>query len=293
MMSRLLAGTTLFFALWPLFFNDRRGIGTPNPQWQQTSIPAYSVLRSPQRDSTTILWPFFNYVDDREKKYREWDAPWPLIVFARGEGKTTTRIWPFYSRAANATQEKRFYLWPIYKSNRVLSAPLDRRRDRICFFLYSDLKEKNTETGAVRRRIEFLPFFTHHRDFNGNSRLQILAPLEPFVPTSKSLARDWSPLWSVWRAEKNPRPVPRANRCCGTYTGAKPRPPLKSARSCSAFSSINPVPKASICVCFIFPWVGRAPGRAARQVPRRQRPTSPEAPGEPYCGARGDSERLI
>jgi hypothetical protein len=202
---KTIGGHDAFFALWPLFFNDRRGIGTPNPEWQQTSIPAYSVLRSPQRDSTTILWPFFNYVDDREKKYREWDAPWPLIVFARGEGKTTTRIWPFYSRAANATQEKRFYLWPIYKSNRVLSAPLDRRRDRICFFLYSDLKEKNTETGDVRRRIEFLPFFTHHRDFNGNSRLQILAPLEPFVPTSKSVARDWSPLWSVWRAEKNPR----------------------------------------------------------------------------------------
>ena len=38
-------------------------------------------------------------------KYREWDAPWPLIVFARGEGKTTTRVWPLYSRAHNATLE--------------------------------------------------------------------------------------------------------------------------------------------------------------------------------------------
>jgi hypothetical protein len=61
------------------------------------------------------------------------------------------------------------------------------------------------ETKAVRRRVECLPFFTHRRDFNGNSRLQILAPLEAFVPTSKSFARDWSPVWSVWRAEKNPR----------------------------------------------------------------------------------------
>ena len=84
------------------------------------------------------LWPFFNYVDDRGKKYREWDAPWPLIVFARGEGKNTTRVWPFFSHARAPTVESGFYLWPIYKYNRMHSAPLDRQRTRICFFLYSD-----------------------------------------------------------------------------------------------------------------------------------------------------------
>ena len=121
-------------------------------------------------------------MDDREKKYREWDAPWPLIVFARGEGKTTTRVWPFFSHAHNATLESDFYLWPIYKYNRVHSAPLDSRRTRICFFLYSDLTEKNTETEAARRRVDFWPFFTYRRDFNGNSRLQVVALLEPFLP---------------------------------------------------------------------------------------------------------------
>jgi hypothetical protein len=202
---KTISGHDSFFALWPLFFNDESGIGTTNPQWQQGSIPAYCLLRSPQRDSTTIIWPFFNYIDDREMKYREWDAPWPLIVFARGEGKTTTRVWPLYSRAHNATLESEFYLWPIYKYNRQNSDQLDRRRTRICFYLYSDLKEKNTETDATLRRIDFWPFFTHRHDFNGNSRLQILAPLEPILPASKSIERDYSPLWSVWRSENNPR----------------------------------------------------------------------------------------
>src|SRR5208283_6079157 len=119
-----------FFALWPLYFNNRTGIGTTNEGRELTSIPAFSVLRSTNRDSTTVIWPFFNYVDDREKKYHECDAPWPLIVFARGEGKTTTRVWPFYSQAHNATQESAFYLWPIYKYNRLNSAPLDSRHTR-------------------------------------------------------------------------------------------------------------------------------------------------------------------
>ena len=198
-------GHDSFFALWPLFFNTRSGIGTTNTQWQQASIPAYSLLRSPQRDSTTIIWPFFNYVDDREKKYREWDAPWPFIVFARGEGKTTTRVWPLFSQAHSPKLESAFYLWPIYKYNRVKSPPLDSQRTRICFFLCSDRTEKNTETAATRHRVDFWPFYTYRRDFNGNSRFQLFAPLEPLLPGNKSIERDYSPLWSFWRSEKNPK----------------------------------------------------------------------------------------
>jgi hypothetical protein len=198
-------GHDSFFALWPLFLKDTSGIGTTNEERRLISIPAFAKLRSPARDSTTVIWPLFNLVDDREKKYREWDAPWPLIVFARGEGKTTTRVWPFYSRARNATLESDFLLWPIYKRNLVHSAPLDSRRTRICFFLYYDLLEKNTETGLARRRVDLWPLFLHHRDFNGNSRLQVLALLEPFMPSSKGIERNYSPLWSVWRSEKNPK----------------------------------------------------------------------------------------
>ena len=202
---KTIGGHDSFFALWPFFFNHRNGIGTPNPEWQQASFPAYSLLRSPQRNSTTVIWPFFNYVDDREKKYHEWDAPWPLVVFARGEGKTTTRVWPFFSQAHNDKLESSFYLWPIYKYSGVHSAPLDSHQTRIGFFLYSDLTEQNTDTGKFRRRVNCWPCYSYHHDFNGNTRLQVLAFLEPFLPASKSVERDYSPLWSVWRSAHNPR----------------------------------------------------------------------------------------
>jgi hypothetical protein len=150
-----------------------------------------------------VIWPFFSYVDDRDKKYREWDVPWPFWVFARGEGKTTTRVWPFYSKAHSPTLESDFYLWPIYKYNAVNAPPLDRRRHRILFFLYSHLTNRNTETGAYMQRQDLWPLFTHHRDFDGSTRLQILALLEPFVPGAHKIERDYSPVWSVWRSEKN------------------------------------------------------------------------------------------
>src|SRR6266404_5073648 len=170
-----IGGHDKFFVLWPFFFNQTTGLGTSKVIWQQASLPTFHLQRSPQRDQTTVLWPFFSYINDREKKYREWEAPWPFFVLARGEGKTTTRFWPLFSHAHSSTLESDFYLWPIYKYNRVHSDPLDRHRTRILFFLYSDVAQKNTETGAAQRRVDFWPLFTYHRDFDGSSRLQIAA----------------------------------------------------------------------------------------------------------------------
>ncbi len=202
---QLIGGHDKSFIMWPLYFDTKAGIGTANPEHNRGSIPFFAYLRSPQRDSTTVLWPFFSHIDDREKKYREWELPWPFVVFARGEGKTTDRVFPFFSRSHSPILESDFYMWPIYKFNRVHSDPLDRKRTRICYFLFSKVIEKNTETGADRRRMDLWPLFTYHKDFNGNSWLQILAPLEPLVPNNKSIERDYSQLWSLWRSQHNPR----------------------------------------------------------------------------------------
>jgi hypothetical protein len=142
---------------------------------------------------------------DRGKQYEEWDAPWPLIEFARGPGKTTSRVFPFFSHAHSDILEDNFYLWPVYKYDRIHAPPLDRRRTRIVFFLFSDTLEKSTETGVSKRMTSMFPLFTRRREFNGNTRLQLLAILEPFTPGSHKIERDWSPLWALWRAEKNPK----------------------------------------------------------------------------------------
>jgi hypothetical protein len=49
------------------------------------------------------------------------------------------------------------------------------------------------------------PFFTWHHEFDGRERLQILAPLEPILPNNRGVERNWSPLWSLWRGESNPK----------------------------------------------------------------------------------------
>ena len=201
----MVPGHDKWFGAWPFFLRTKSGIGSENPQSAFAVLPFYSRVESTQRETTTWLWPFFNHTIDREKKYEEWDLPWPLIVFARGEGKTANRVWPFFSHVENPVAESAFYLWPLYKYNRFHSDPVDRERTRILLFLYSDTREKNTETGEYRGRKDLWPLYTFRHDLNGNERLQILAPLEPILPASKSIERNYSPLWSLWRQEKNAR----------------------------------------------------------------------------------------
>ena len=199
-----IGGHDKYFALWPIHFWQNNGIGTDNPEKIRADLPFYYVQRSPNRDQTSVLWPFFSRIDDREKKYREWELPYPFVVIARGEGKTVTRVFPLFSRAHSATYESDFYLWPLYKFNRVQSEPLDYQRTRILFYLFQNTVNKNTETGLARRRVDLWPLFVYHRDFNGDNRLQILAPVESFLPDNRGIEREWSPVWSIWVSEKNP-----------------------------------------------------------------------------------------
>src|SRR6185295_9062577 len=121
-------------------------------------------------------------------------APWPLVVFTRGEGKTTSRVWPFFSQSHNASLTSDRYLWPVYKYNRLHSDPLDRERTRILFYLYSDVSVKNTETGQRLRQIDLWPLFTSRKDLDGRQRLQLFAPLEPILPNNSGVEHNLSPL---------------------------------------------------------------------------------------------------
>lgn len=202
--TELVGGHEKLFALWPFYIRNDLGLGTTNTQTQRLFLPFYSAQRSPARDTTSYLWPLgFTHTVDREKQYREWAAPWPFIDFARGEGKTLNRVWPLFSHGRTPSFQSSFYLWPVYRSTRLTAESLDRRRTRVLLFLYTDVSERNTAAETVLERRDLWPLFTARRDHNGNKRLQVLAPLEPLLPGNRAVERNYSPLWSVWRSEKN------------------------------------------------------------------------------------------
>ena len=193
------------FVMWPLWLSQDNNLGTENPEKFRASIPLFAITRSPLRDATSVFWPFFTKVDERGRKYKEWEAPWPFVIFARGEGKTTDRVWPLFSQSRNAEQSSDSYLWPFYTCKKIFAGGLDRRATRFLFYLYVGVTEKNTETGAEKLRRDVWPLFTWRKEFNGNERLQVFAPIEAVLGNNRGIERNWSPLWSVWHSEKNPR----------------------------------------------------------------------------------------
>jgi len=223
----MVGGYDKFFALWPIYFKSTINIGTNSMvrprrgtgRYIKSSdnsgangletflavVPFYLQARSFSRDSTSVLWPFFSWIDERGKKYHEWQGPWPFVIFTRGEGKTTSRVWPLFSQSHNKTMESDSYLWPLYQYHGFHNDTLDQQRTRVMFYLYVNVKEKNLQTGAEKRRLDMWPFFISRRDFNGNFRLQIFAPLESVLANNRGIERNWSPLWSLWRAEDNPK----------------------------------------------------------------------------------------
>lgn len=196
-------GYDKFFAAFPFYFKGRSGMGTTNEETNLSIIPFYLHSKSPAREQTSYGWPLgYNVIDDREQKYVEHDVLWPIIVNARGD-KEVTRVFPFYSQAHNHDLESDFYMWPIYKFNRLKSPPLERTRTRILFFLYSDINETNASSHSSFHRVDFWPFYTYRKEPNGDKRLQVIAFLEPFFPNNRAVTREYSHFWSLWRDEEN------------------------------------------------------------------------------------------
>ncbi|MBL6763511.1 MAG: hypothetical protein ISQ14_01035 [Verrucomicrobiae bacterium] len=200
----LVLGERTDFVLWPFFLKHDSGIGGTNEVHETSFLPFASFTRSPARDSSSVIWPFFRYTDDREKSYREWGFPWPLWGIARGEGKQMNRLWPLFSKATNGELTSQWYLWPFWRRDSIDVPPLQRQRTRLLFFLYNDLVERSTVTGREMHRRDLWPLFHYRKQTDGRERLQVLALLEPLLPNNKSIERNWSPLWSIWRSEKDP-----------------------------------------------------------------------------------------
>lgn len=191
------------FYLWPIGLYQKTGIGTENPSEFYGVLPFYAQTRSPNRDHTVILWPLFNWADDREKKYREWGMPYPFFVFARGEGKTIDRVFPLFSFAHSPHQERDSILWPAWKKTVYEGDKLHSRRERLFYYLYSDVTVEYEAYDAEYRRTDLWPLFTARLDTEDNYRLSFLSPFEPFFPNNKSIQRNWTPLVSLWSLEEN------------------------------------------------------------------------------------------
>lgn len=194
------------FFLWPIFFSESKGLDSDNPEELRAAWPFYVSRESVESSYRAVLWPFFSRTVNRNKGYEVWNTPWPLVRITKGDDYHGFKFLPFYADETLDEKRQRWYLWPLYKIEEMNTELVERRRDRVLFFLYSDTRESQWETGESLRRVHFWPLFGY-QERNGVSHLHVLSLLEPFFPENQSLERLWSPLWRVyqqkWDAQGN------------------------------------------------------------------------------------------
>ena len=153
---------------------------------------------STRTTSRTWLWPFFSHVENTERGYEEWNFPWPLLRRTQGTYREGVRVLPFFADERTGDYRRRWYLWPLYRIEETRTDLLERRRDRLVYFLYSDLREKVLEEAHGRRRVALWPLFTYERR-GGVSHFMTLSLLEPFFPENEGIERNWAPLWRLYQ----------------------------------------------------------------------------------------------
>lgn len=187
------------FFLWPFIMRNDLGLGSSEPRREIVVFPLWASIDSPSLQAQNLLWPFFTHTNDQENGYEEWDFPWPLLRLTYGEGRDGIRMIPFYANERIGDYRKRWFLWPLYKIEESKTETFSYRRDRIVFFLYSDLEERLlNEELPHKKRVALWPLFTYE-NIDGLASFSTLALLEPFFPDNERLVRNWAPLWRIYQ----------------------------------------------------------------------------------------------
>lgn len=187
------------YFLWPIFFSEDLQPDGDNPRRIRAVFPFYLTDDSPAYSRSTWLWPFFGHVVDRRRNFEQWDLPFPLVRFTKGEDRHGLRLLPLFADERVGEQRKRWFLWPLYKIEENRGENYRFRRDRVLFFLYSNQEETlAAESVPYRRRIDLWPLVSFRRANNVN-HLHLFSLLEPIFPEHPGLERNWAPLWRPYQ----------------------------------------------------------------------------------------------
>lgn len=187
------------FFLWPFFFTADEHLDSRDSLHTRAFFPFFYFADSPQRTDHTYLWPFFSHIEDNRKDFEEWNFPWPIFRIVDGKDRQMLRLLPFYSNERTDKSQTRWFLWPIYKREKNTSSTFLSERQRILYFLYSNIEETFVgEERPYRRRIDLWPFLTFEEK-DGVSHFSTLALLEPLFPGNEQIERNWSPLWRLYQ----------------------------------------------------------------------------------------------
>ena len=190
------------FALWPLIYRKRTGPADEATALQAGFLPFYALDRSPGYRSETYLWPFFGYVDRTAPyRYHATHYLWPLWVRGRGDDRHVDRWAPFYAHSTMRGHDKTWIMWPLWRQATWQDRALQHERKQFLYFLYHSTVQRSLSDpdAAPASKVHLWPLLSAWDNGAGRKQVQVLSPIEVFLPHNDRTRRLWSPLFALYR----------------------------------------------------------------------------------------------
>jgi hypothetical protein len=195
------------FWLWPFGYKSVASLSEPVPEVKIGALPFYSRDTGPGYIRENYLWPFFGYTHRTEPyHYDERRYFWPLLVQGRGDDRLVNRWGPVYTHSVIKGFEKTWLLWPVYRNQQWSADGVAQEKNQVLFFLYWSLEQKSlaNPAAAPAHKTHLWPLFSSWDNGDGRRQVQALSPFEVFFPSNETVRQLWSPLFALYRYERQP-----------------------------------------------------------------------------------------
>jgi len=194
------------FALWPLLYKSTSHLSETTPDVKVGALPFYARETGPGYISETYGWPFFGYTHRTAPvHYDEQRYFWPLLVQGRGDDRMVNRWAPFYTHSVIKGFDKTWVLWPLYRNQRWSADGVAQQKNQLLFFLWWSLEQQSltNPAAAPAHKTHVWPLYSSWDNGAGRRQVQALSPFEVFFPGNETIRQLWTPLFALYRYERN------------------------------------------------------------------------------------------
>ncbi len=201
-----------FYCLWPLIWNN---VVEPKPDAPETDapgtefgfLPFYTREKSPGVISENYLWPFFGYTERTiPYRYSERRYFWPFLLQGRGDDRVLNRWGPFYTYSNTKGTDSRWIVWPLWHRRTWVDADIAQSKTQFFYFVYWSLDQTSVSRPSLAPAYKrhFWPLVSIWDNGAGSRQLQFPSPLEVFFTDNPDIRETWTPLFSIYRYDRQP-----------------------------------------------------------------------------------------
>ena len=200
------------FYLWPFIWNN---VLEPAPEAPPGAapgtefgvLPFYTRETAPGLISENYLWPFFGYTDRTiPYRYSERRYFWPFLVQGRGDDRVLDRWGPIYTYSNTKGTDSTWVAWPFWHQKRWVDDDISQHKTQFFYFLYWSLYQTSVSRPALapayKRHV--WPLVSIWDNGAGSRQVQVPSLFEVFFPDNPDMRETWSPIFSVYRYDRQP-----------------------------------------------------------------------------------------